>query len=243
MAPPIERWARQAVALEARGDFTPVASRSVWDDLNDAQALQRAEWMTRQRALRDQPTALNGIYAGLENIPPATVQANVASVSGEVSLWNTVNHCALPANGLTAPTTRRLLAAWSTTTAATPGSLTINPRVGSFAAAASTTGGVPLGADTAITLTASITTLWICRADLTIRSIGAPGANSKIFGSFNVIAKPATAGVGAATINDIFGWTEGSFDASVASGVTLGMAHTVTTITHALQQAHWASWN
>lgn len=243
MTLPIERWAKQAVLLEARGDPTPVASSRIWDDIDAAKQLQRAEWRQRQRMLCDTPTALEGVYAGLGAYPPSSVQANVASLSGEAALWNTALWSPLPANGYLVPEAWRLAVSWTTSTSTSPASLTINPRVGSFAAGASTTGGIAMGADAAITLTASITTQWYCRADITIRSIGAPGTNSTAIGFFNVIAKPATTGTGAATINDVFGHTVASYDASIASGVVLGMANTVTTITYAVQQVHWASWN
>jgi hypothetical protein len=167
----------------------------------------------------------------------------VPSISGEASLWNSGLWTAMPANGYLAPEAYRLITSWNTVTVASPASLTINPRVGVFAAGASSAAGIALGADAAITLTASVTTLWWVRADLTVRSIGAPGANSTMVGFFHLIAKPVTAGGGAVTQNDVFGHTVASFDASVAQGVTLGMANTVTTINYAVQQIHWASWN
>lgn len=245
MSLPIERWARQAVMLEAKGCHEPVASKRVWDDINDAAALQFQEWKGRQRMLREGgfPLASEGVYAALGAYPPSAVQANVASLNGEAALWSTALWTPLPANGNLAPDAYRLAVSWTTTTSTSPGNLTINPRLGSFAAGASSSGGVAMGADAAITLTASITTQWYCRGDITIRTIGAPGANSTAIGFFNVVAKPATAGTGAATINDVFGHTAASYDASIASGVVLGMANTVTTITFAVQQVHWTSWN
>lgn len=182
-----------------------------------------------------------GTYAGIAANPPTGTLANVPSLSGEASLWNVALYTPWIATALVAPSAWQLYVSWQTVTVASPASLTINPRVGTFSAGASSVGGIALGADGAITLTASITTDWICTARLTVQSIGIPGANSKAAGSFNVVAKPATTGTGAATINDIFGFTVASFDASIASGVTLGMANTVTTINYTPTQIHWIS--
>jgi len=183
-----------------------------------------------------------GTYAGIAANSPSNTLANVASLNGEASLWSTSLYTPWIANSLVGPSSWRLYASWQTTTSTSPASLTLNPRIGSVAAGSSSTGGIALGADAAITLTASITTNWFTDAGITVQQIGNPGTNSKAESSWNCIAKPATAGNGAATVNDIFGFTQASFDASIASGVVLGMANTVTTITYAVRQVHWLSY-
>jgi hypothetical protein len=205
-------------------------------------ANDRPRWGLINGRLKDKadPTAY-GTYAGINAVPPSATLANVASLSGEAALWTTSIYTPWLANSLVAPSAWILWAVWQATTSTSPGNVTVNPRIGSIAAGASSTGGVALGADAAITLTASITTNWTLEGHLTVRAIGAPGANSTCDGEFTCVAKPATTGNGAATINDLFGFTAGSFDSSVASGFVCGLANTVTTITYAVRQIHWIS--
>jgi hypothetical protein len=232
------------------------AGAAIWDTqpLTDSELACRDEeirWLMaheRQRwglvngrlKAKADPTAY-GTYAGISAVPPAATLANVASLNGEAALWTTSLYTPWLANALVAPSAWIMWAVWQTATSTTPANLTINPRVGSVASGASSTGGIALGADAAITLTASITTNWTLEGHLTVQSIGAPGANSKAIGEFTCVAKPATTGTGPATINDLFGFTQATFDASVASGFVCGMANTVTTITYAVQQIHWIS--
>lgn len=232
------------------------AGASIWDTepMSAADLACRdeeIEWMVRHErqrwglingrlAEKGDPVAY-GTYFGIAAIPPPGTLANVASLNGEASLWNTAFYTPWLQNTLVGPSAWQVYASWQTTTSTTPASLTINPRIGTFGAGASSTGGIALGADGAITLTASITTDWILSGRMTVQSIGLPGTNSKAAGSFSLNAKPATTGTGAATINDIFGFTVASFDATIASGFVLGMANTVTTITYAPTQIHWIS--
>lgn len=188
------------------------------------------------------PTNAVGVYTGVNSYAPPGTLANVASLNGEAALWNVALYSPWPANSLLAPSAWELYVQWQTVTVATPANLTINPRVGTFAAGASTTAGIALGADAAITLTASITTNWKTVGTVTVGRIGIPGTNSTVQGEFQTTAKPATTGTGAATINDLYGYTTAAaFDASIASGVVLGMANTVTTINYQVNQIHWLS--
>jgi hypothetical protein len=54
------------------------------------------------------------------------------------------------------------------------------------------------------------------------------------------VAGPAPA---TAAYSLLFGGTNASFDSSVASGLSLGAVHTVTTITHNVEQLHGCDWN
>lgn len=226
-------------------DTQPLASEDVMCRDEEIQWLMRHErqrWGLINGRLETggDPTAY-GTYFGIAAVPPAATLANVASLNGEASLWTNSIFSPWLANSLVAPSFWEIHAMWQTTTSTSPANLTLNPRLGNITAGSSSAGAVALGADAAITLTASITTNWVLNGNITVQSIGAPGANSKAIGDFNCIAKPATAGTGAATINDLFGFTQGSFDASVASGFVLGMANTVTTITYAPMQIIWIS--
>lgn len=238
-------WRQDSSAGATIWDTEPLSGEEVAcrdEEIRWLMAHERQRWglINGRLAEGGDPTAY-GTFAGLGAIPPAATLANVASLSGEASLWNVALFTPWLANTLVAPSAWWLHVTWQTATSTSPANLTINPRVGSFAAGASSAGGIALGADAAITLTASITTNWLVQGRVTVQSIGIPGANSKANGDFHVIAKPATTGNGPATINDIFGFTVASFDASVASGVALGMANTVTTITYAVTQIHWIS--
>lgn len=236
-------WRRDSSAGAAVWDTEPLSSEEVLgrdEEIRWLMAHERQRWglINGRLAEKADPTAY-GTFAGLSALPPAGTLANVASLSGEASLWNVALFTPWLGNALVAPSAWQLYVSWQATTGLTPASLTLNPRVGTFAAGASSVGGIALGADAAIALTASITTNWFAEGKVTVQSIGLPGANSKAAGTFNCTAKPATAGNGPATINDIFGFTIASFDASVASGIALGMANTVTTITYAVTQIHW----
>jgi len=203
---------------------------------------ERQQWgLINGRLAGQKDPEFYGTYAGLAAVPPSGTLANVASLNGEASLWTTSLFTPWLANSLVAPSAWQLYASFQATTSTSPGNLTMIPRVGSIAAGSSSTGGITLGTDAAITLTASITTDWVVSGRLTVQSIGLPGTNSKAIGSFITTAKPASSGTGAATINDIYGYTQASFDASVASGFVMGMANTVTTITYAVTQVHWLS--
>lgn len=217
------------------------------DEIRWLTAHQRTGWKLingRIDASRD-PTANVGAYTSLGAYPPVSAsgfQANVASLNGEASLFTTSLYAPWLANSLIAPSAWGIHIAWQTTTSTSPGNLTLNPRVGSINAGSSSTGGIALGADAAITLTASITTDWFVDGRIVVDVVGATGANSKAKGDFNCTGKPGTTGTGAATINDIFGYTQAAFDATAAQGFVLGMANTVTTITYAPMTIIWISY-
>jgi hypothetical protein len=240
MAPPIERWARQAVDLERLGDFRPVAPGSVMADLDAAKALQRQTWKERQRRLvvNGEPVALEGVYAGLNAYPPAGDLAAVTLGATENGFWSSSLFTPIPANGILAPEAYRIAATGNLTTPAGTQTMTITPRMGT------TNAGITLGASAALSLTASITaSFWYIVGDLTMRSVGAPGANSTAIGLFHFVGTNA-AGAGAVSYNIIFGQTVATFDASVASGLWIG-ATTATTTGQTLttRQVHWMSWN
>lgn len=238
-------WRMDSSAGAAIWDTAPMSDSDLDcrnEEIRWLMAHERQQWGLINGRLKEKNAhTAYGSYAGLAAVPAETTLANVPSLNGEASLWNTSFYTPWLARSLVSPSAWMLYVAFQTITVATPGNLTITPRVGSFAAGASSAGGITMGADAAITLTASITTQWKCEGKVTVRSIGAPGANSKADGALTVTAKPATAGNGAATINDIFGFTEATFDASQASGVNLGMGNTVTTINYSVRQIHFIS--
>lgn len=245
MALPIERWARQAIALEAHGNHEPVASKRVLDDINELSALKRQEWLERSRGLHASgvPQALNGVFAGLTALPPAGTLANVASINGENAQWTTSLWTPINANATQAPQAYRIAAYYQVITSTSPASLTVNPRLGSVTAGSSSTGAIQMGASASITLTASITTNWYLTGDIVLRAVGLPGANSTAMGAFHLMAKDTSSGNGTIVTNQLMGYTAASYDASIATGFVLGNANTVTTINYSTLGIVWSSWN
>jgi hypothetical protein len=228
MALPIERWARQATLLDG-------PPKRVQQDLNDLARYEAQFWNRQQRKVRadGDPTALESFFGGLLANPPASV-ISTSSVSGEVGMWPAATWTPLPANTLIAPETMRLAVSGTVVSGATPGNWTVTPRLGT-----STSGGT-LGASGAVALTASVTANYYLIGDLTIRSIGTGTAASAI-GFFHIVGKLSA--TGASDINQVFGHTVATFDSSAAQGLFMGATHTVTTVTHNIQNLHWMSWN
>lgn len=250
----LEKWAKQAFRKEQQGDFSPVASRAVLDDLRDLARLHRLTWKERQLQLFETgvPIAMpEGTYGGLLAYPPGGT-ITTTSISGTVNLWPQATYSPLQPNAFLAPQAYRIAVAAKLTTSTTPGNLGFDPRIG---AGTWTTGGTAitgttLGASTNVALTASITNaFYYVMGDLTIRSIGAPGANANIVGMFHAVSTQNTAGglAGPAAVgapfNLLFGGTAVNFDFTVAQGIGLGAVGTVATITHNVEQVHLMDWN
>jgi hypothetical protein len=105
-----------------------------------------------------------------------------------------------------------------------------------------------LGASAAQTLTASLTAgHFIAKADITIRSIGLPGANSTAIGTFTMLANSA---VGGAATTWLWGTgaTAVSFDSTIVAGANgggfwFGMLFSANFPNFTLQQVHVMDWN
>ena len=250
----LERWAREAVEAELVGDFTPRASARVTRNMQDFATLHMLTWKARQQRIIDSGDPVNmpeGTYAGLLAYPPGGT-VTTTSIAGTVNLWPQATYSPLPANSFLTPQAYRVAILAKITTGATPGNIGLDPRIG---AGTWTTGGTAitgttLGASGNVALTASITNaFYYVMGDLTIRSVGAPGANAATVGMFHYVSTQATAGglAGPAAVgtghNLIFGGTNASFDFTTAQGFGLGAVHTVTTITHNIEQIHFMDWN
>lgn len=241
MAPPIERWARQAVLLERKGEHEPVASPSIWEDIDVVKALKRAEWIHRARDLDGgpDPLGLNGVYTGIAGVPPPADLTTKTSISGEVGLMTAAeiaSYLAIPANGVVFPSAWRAVITGAMTTSTSPGNLTITPRIGT------TTAGVTLGAGVAFAMTASITaSIWKMEVDMTLRSGGIAGNNAVAL-AFGHFLGTIVAGGNAVSYNQLFGHTPASYDSTLATGLFIGLTSTVTTVTFTPRQVHWISW-
>lgn len=197
------------------------------------------------------PVALQGGLTGLQGQPPAANIATVTSISGTAALWSTSLYTPIPTQGVLTPAAFRIMARGTFSTSTSPGNFGLDPRVGAQSTGGSAISGTTMGASTNVALTASITNaFWCVKGDLTARSVGAAGANSPIIGGFELWSTQATSGglagpaiAGAGFNGLMFGGTAASVDLSIANGFSLGVVHTVTTITYVPQQIHWTSWN
>jgi hypothetical protein len=235
MSAPIERWAKQAVLLERKGDFSPVASKSIWADIEEAKALQRQTWVQRTRALKDQPTALEGVYAGLNAYPPAGAVTVTPAATTETLLWTPGLYTPIPANATLSPEAYRIAITASVVYAATPGTSTYTNRWGTA------TTSPTMGAFAAITGTASATANWTLIGDITIRATGVGATASSAIGFFHLLGK--LSGTGATDINQVTGHTVATYDNTAAQGYVMTANTSVATQAHSMQQIHWMSWN
>lgn len=185
------------------------------------------------------PTAIKGGFAGLEVVPPPLTLATVTVTATEGAIWPVATWTPIAAY-TQAPTAYRLAAFGTLTTAATPGTMQIVPRIGT------TNAGIALGATVTAAQTASqTTTVWRIWGDLIIR-IGGGASTATAVGSFRYSQGTATTGGSAVlpAIEQIFGGTVASYDGSTAQGLYMGaVAVTSTTNTYIPQGVIWSSWN
>jgi hypothetical protein len=270
----LERYAREAIDREERCDFRPVESARILHDLVTMKDLNLLKWRERQRRILADPgfrvrqarrasemfnpnvARLAGIrcmpegsYGALLAYPPAGT-VTTTSLSGTVILYPNLTYSPLPANSFLTPQAYRVAVVGKHTTGTTPGNLGWNPLINSTGAwttgGAAVSGGSTLGASSTVTGTASITNAFFyIVGDLTIRSIGAPGANASIVALIHGNTTHPTAGPTTipATGNLLFGGTAVSFDFTAAQSFQLGGVHTTTTWTHNIEQLHFMDWN
>lgn len=254
MSLPIERWAREAIQGEQRGDFNPVATTRVLDDVLELAALHRQMWARRQReiVLSGVPTAMpEGTYAGLLAYPTAQT-VTTTSINGTANLWSNLIYTPIPLNSVLAPQAYRVAITAKLTTSTSPGNLGFNPLINSTGTwttgGTAVSGGTTLGVTGNVALTASITNaFYYILGDLTIRSTGTSGS---IVSMFHAMSTQNTAGglagpaIVAPAFHLLFGGTTGTIDfQTTAQSFQLGAIHTVTTITHNVEQIHWMDWN
>lgn len=255
MSLPLERWARQAVDREYVGRILePVADRRILLDIDELKAFHRLQWAARERRIQEQglPTAMaEGSYGALLAYPNAQT-VTTTSLSGTVNLWSNLVYTPIPQNSVLAPQAYRVAVIAKITTAATPANIGINPlinAVGTWATGGqAVSGGSTLGATPNVALTASITNaFYTVVGDLTIRAAGTSSSIVAMLhyvstqGTTAGLAGPAAAGTGH---NIMFGGTTVTIDTQTAAqSFQLGAVHTVTTITHNIEQIHMMDWN
>jgi hypothetical protein len=252
---PLERWARQAVEAERELDFNPVADSRVLADIESLKTLHRMTWARRQRELEQSGEFLamaEGTYGALLAYPPGSV-ITTTSISGNVNLYPNLVYAPIMANSMLTPQAYRMMIVAKITTSTSPANLTITPLINSVGTwttgGTAVSGGQTLGATGAVALTASITAaFYAIVGDITVRSSGTLSACTAV-GMFHYISTQGTSGglAGPAAIgtghNLLFGGTTATFDGQVTESLQFGATHTVTTITHNIDQLHFMDWN
>ena len=255
MSLPLDRWAKEAIEQEQLGNFhLPVADTRVLQDIEDLKLLHRMTWARRQREiiLAGLPMGMpEGTYGGLLAYPPAQT-ITTTSISGTANLWSNLVYTPIPQNSVLAPQAYRIAVSAKITTSTSPANAGWNPLINSAGTwttgGTAVSGGNTMGATGNVALTASITNaFYYMVGDITIRSAG---TTSSIVGMFHIastqatsagLAGPAVVGAG---FNLLFGGTTVTPDVqTTAQSFQLGAIHTVTTITHNVEQIHWMDWN
>ncbi len=253
MALPFERYAKQAVERETVGDFEPFASRQVWQDIEDLKTLHRMTWQRRERELVRSGLPLNmpeGAYSGPLAYPPAQ---NIATttINGTANLWSNLIYTPLAVNAVLGPKIYHIAVAAKITTSTSPGNIGFNPLINSAGTwttgGTAVSGGNTLGATGNVALTASITAaFYYIVGDITVRTSGTTSSIVAMLhavstqGTSGGLAGPAAVGTG---MNLLFGGTDVTPDVqTTGQSFQLGAVHTVTTITHNVQQIHWTDW-
>jgi len=192
------------------------------------------------------PTAMaEGTYGSLDAYPlPASEAALTLSATeqGLIPAAHIPIYTPLPINGILSPQAYRYVLSGIGTTVATSGTLTMTPRIGNANTSPS------LGASAAQTWTASLTnSQFHIVGDITVRSIGLPGANSTAIGTFRAVVNST---VGGAVTSWLWGTgtTAVSFDSTIAAGANgggfwLGVTFSANFPTMTLQQTHVMDWN
>jgi hypothetical protein len=250
----LERWAKEAIANEKLGIFDPVASRGIIGDLEAMKLLQRLTWAERQRQINESGIATmmpEGTYGGLLAYPNAQT-VTTTTLSGTVNLWSNLVYSPIPANSVLAPQAYRVAVVAKITTGLTPANIGFNPLINSTGTwttgGTAVSGGSTLGATPNVALTASITNaFYTIIGDLTFRTAGT-GATAVFMAHYvstqataSGLAGPAVIGAGH---NLMFGGTGVTVDAqTTGQSFQLGAVHTVTTITHNVEQIHLMDWN
>lgn len=153
--------------------------------------------------------------------PQVTIDPPIANLSAvtatvETGLWNVAQFTPIHAfDAYTGAGKIYRVSAGGIMSTGASGTLTLTPRIGT------STGGVTLGASGAQTVPVSLTNIaWMLQAQLIVRSLGAPGANSTCICT-GLFASQGTLAAGNAFAVP-FGGTQATVDFSVETGFFLG---------------------
>lgn len=229
----LDRYEREATIL-------PLRNAKAREDLIAQAVDENRTWKQIQRDIEmgGDPTALLGVYAGLEQTPSIKDLATVTGSATEQALFPVTN-AAVPVTPQS-PKLYRLFASGTSTTAAAPGTYTMSARLGN--ANSSPLFGIASGN---LTPVASATAAqWRLFAVVFIRQSGTAGTG---VGSFEMNHSGTIGGGGpvSATGNAIFGGLLAATDFTLTTnGLWVGVTHaTSTTNTWVPQLVAWGSWN
>jgi hypothetical protein len=238
----LERYEQEAVELRR-----PRHGKRIITDFNALRDVQRfmgeeqRAWKPWMREIEESgvPVGLPGGLAGIEVNPPAFTLPTVTANATEAALWPVATWTPISANS-TYPKIFRVVAWGTQTTAATPGTMLFQPRLGT------TVAGIDMGVSVTAAQTASeTTTVWRIEGNIICR-IGGTASTATAVSSFKYEQGTATTGGSAVlpAIEQIFGGLVASYDASIAQGLWMGVkAVTSTTNTFVPQAVIWLSYN
>jgi hypothetical protein len=238
----LDRYEQQATILrkERRGHIlTDVDHRR---DVNVLMGEQQREWKPWMREIQasGEPTMLSGGIAGVEVSPPQWTLPTITANATEAALWPAATWTPIPFKLMTYPKVFRIIAWGTQTTAATPGTMLFQPRLGTSVS------GIDMGVSVTAAQTASeTTTVWRIEGNVICR-IGGTASTATAVSSFKYEQGTATTGGSAVlpAIEQIFGGLVASYDASVDQGLWMGVkAVTSTTNTFVPQAVIWLSYN
>lgn len=192
------------------------------------------------------PLALQGEFTGNVVVPmPASIAGPAMSTTeaGILAAANIAVYTPMASNVTLAPQAWNVVFAGTYTVGATPGTIVFTPRLGNANTSPS------LGASAAITQTNLTNAFWRVKGEITVKTLGAPGLNSKANGQFWASVNTAVSGAYNSAL-----WGTGTADASFDSTIALGAnggglwlggtdAGATNHSTLTIQQIHWASWN
>jgi hypothetical protein len=228
----IDRWEQQAVDLgrlvKSHEDLIAQAvdETRTWKQIqNDIQ-------------LSGDPTALLGVYSGLELMPSIKDLATVTGSATEQAIWPVTNS-PFPVTPQS-PKLYRLFVSGTSTTAAAAGTYTLSARIGN--ANTSPLFGVASGALTPVN--SATAAQWRCFGIVFVRQSGTAGTAVGSF-EFNHSGTVGGGGPVSATGNAVYGGISAAVDFTLTTnGMWMGVIHaTSTTNTWVPQFVGWGSWN
>lgn len=232
-----------AVLLGQSPNAKVVTDYDVFRDINILKGREVRRWREIDRNLRagDDPTALEGLYAGLQANPPDAALTAVTGVTARTALWDAALFTPLPLNNqLLAPTGWFLHATGVVTSDAAARTITMTPGLGTTAAATT------MGASTALALGSTITgALWTLEGRITVRAIGTAASAYGIF----EMHWGTTAGATATVSNALFGNTAAAFDSrakaasATAGGIEMDVTPNAVGVSMQVTQLMWVSLN
>lgn len=237
-------------------DTQPLSPEEVLERNDEIQWLiahERRHWKLvngRITGSGDPTFMAEGTWGALGAYPPPAALSMAAALSATeaagITNANQPIYVPIFGNATLAPQAWRYVIAGRYTVTTTPGSMITSIRLGN----ANTS--PLLGTSASVALTASLTNAFILwKGDITIQSVGAPGANAKAIGIHDVRVNTAVGGAFNSALWGTSGGTAVSFDSTLTAlganggALWLGLSDSGATnhATVTIDQIHWMDWN